>query len=78
MKKEEMKKTEESTLHVVKEAQAAVVVQGRTKAQAVKPAQEDAGRQQPGEPRRLSKWGEWIKNPDREVWIINDMRAVLR
>lgn len=30
------------------------------------------------EPKRLSKWGEWIKNPDRETIEIVDMRAVLR
>jgi len=30
------------------------------------------------EPKKLSKWGEWRRNPNREVWVIKDMRAVLR
>jgi len=30
------------------------------------------------EPKKLSKLGEWMKRKDRDVWVINDMRAVLR
>jgi len=30
------------------------------------------------EPKKLSKWGEWIKDPNRDYLVINDMRAVLR
>lgn len=30
------------------------------------------------EPKKLSKWGEWIKNPQRDTIVIMDMKAVLK
>lgn len=28
--------------------------------------------------KRLNKLGEWLKNPDRELFVIKDMKAVLK
>lgn len=30
------------------------------------------------EPKRLSKWGIWRRNPDRRTIVIMDMKAVLK
>lgn len=30
------------------------------------------------EPKKLSKLGEWMEKKNRDVWVICDMKAVLR